>query len=528
MLVYSKADEDSLPVKFADQAVCIGPAQSNESYLLIDRIISVAEICDVDAIHPGYGFLAENIHFAEICKSCNITFIGPTPDQMRAMGDKACARETMRKAGVPITPGSGGVIETEEEALVIARKLEYPVIIKASAGGGGRGMRIAHNDASLIQGFHSAKTEAEKAFGNGDVYIEKFIENPKHIEVQILADSFGNVLQLGERDCSMQRRHQKLIEESPSPSISPALRKKLGEAAVKAAKAVKYVSAGTIEFLLGPKEQFYFMEMNTRVQVEHPVTEMVTGVDIIKEQIRIAAGLKLQYTQKQITPRGHAIECRINAEEKDLETSLTSSTVKALNNLLTAYNQEHDADEIMVTSGYRTVEQQNEYYQEYLKSTNDVFKGGVFPGGFSDYNTGAGFDLGIFPKSGESSSYYTPDGEYSWIAENASQYGFILRYPADKTGITNHKTLTYHFRYVGFPHSYYMTQNNLCLEEYIEELKQYTATPLKISAFSKDYEIYYIRANENSDTVAYIPKNVSYTVSGNNIDGFILTLERDQ
>ena len=315
VLVYSKADEDSLPVKFADQAVCIGPAQSNESYLLIDRIISVAEICDVDAIHPGYGFLAENIHFAEICKSCNITFIGPTPDQMRAMGDKACARETMRKAGVPITPGSGGVIETEEEALVIARKLEYPVIIKASAGGGGRGMRIAHNDASLIQGFHSAKTEAEKAFGNGDVYIEKFIENPKHIEVQILADSFGNVLQLGERDCSMQRRHQKLIEESPSPSISPALRKKLGEAAVKAAKAVKYVSAGTIEFLLGPKEQFYFMEMNTRVQVEHPVTEMVTGVDIIKEQIRIAAGLKLQYTQKQITPRGHAIECRINAED---------------------------------------------------------------------------------------------------------------------------------------------------------------------------------------------------------------------
>ena len=315
VLVYSKADEDSLPVKFADQAVCIGPAQSSDSYLLIDRIISVAEICDVDAIHPGYGFLAENVHSAEICKSCNITFIGPTPEQMRAMGDKACARDTMRKAGVPITPGSGGVIETEEEALVIARKLEYPVIIKASAGGGGRGMRIAHNDASLIQGFHSAKTEAEKAFGNGDVYIEKFIENPKHIEVQILADTFGNVLQLGERDCSMQRRHQKLIEESPSPSISPALRKKLGEAAIKAAKAVKYVSAGTIEFLLGPKEQFYFMEMNTRVQVEHPVSEMVTGVDIIKEQIRIAAGLKLSYTQKQIVPRGHAIECRINAED---------------------------------------------------------------------------------------------------------------------------------------------------------------------------------------------------------------------
>jgi len=315
VLVYSKADEESLPVKFADQAVCIGPAQSSDSYLLIDRIISVAEICDVDAIHPGYGFLAENVHFAEICKSCNVTFIGPTPEQMRAMGDKACARDTMRKAGVPITPGSGGVIETEEEALVIARKLEYPVIVKASAGGGGRGMRIAHNDASLIQGFHAAKTEAEKAFGNGDVYIEKFIENPKHIEVQILADTFGNVLQLGERDCSMQRRHQKLVEESPSPSISPSLRKKLGEAAVKAAKAVKYVSAGTIEFLLGPKEQFYFMEMNTRVQVEHPVTELVTGIDIIKEQIRIAAGLKLQYTQKMVQQKGHAIECRINAED---------------------------------------------------------------------------------------------------------------------------------------------------------------------------------------------------------------------
>ena len=294
VLVYSKADEDSLPVKFADQAVCIGPAQSSDSYLLIDRIISVAEICDVDAIHPGYGFLAENVHFAEICKSCNITFIGPTPEQMRAMGDKACARDTMRKAGVPITPGSGGVIETEEEALVIARKLEYPVIIKASAGGGGRGIRRIDREDQLE---------------------EKFIENPKHIEVQILADTFGNVLQLGERDCSMQRRHQKLIEESPSPSISPALRKKLGEAAIKAAKAVKYVSAGTIEFLLGPKEQFYFMEMNTRVQVEHPVSEMVTGVDIIKEQIRIAAGLKLSYTQKQIVPRGHAIECRINAED---------------------------------------------------------------------------------------------------------------------------------------------------------------------------------------------------------------------
>ena len=260
VVVYSKADEDSLAVRYADESVCIGPGPSNQSYLLIERIISVAEICDVEAIHPGYGFLAENAHFAEVCARCNITFIGPTPAQMKAMGDKAVARETMKKAGVPTTPGSDGVIGTEAEALKIARKLKYPVIVKASAGGGGRGMRIAHNDNSLIQGFHAAKTEAERAFGNGEVYIEKYIENPKHIEVQILADNFGNVLHLGERDCSMQRRHQKIIEESPCPSISSALRKKLGEAAVKAAKAVKYTSAGTIEFLLSPKNnEFYFM-----------------------------------------------------------------------------------------------------------------------------------------------------------------------------------------------------------------------------------------------------------------------------
>ena len=314
VIAYSQADEDSLPVRLADQAVCIGSAPATASYLLIERIISVGEICDVDAIHPGYGFLSENAHFAEICKSCNITFIGPGPEQMRAMGDKSNARETMRKAGVPVTPGSHGVINSEEEALKEAHALKYPVIVKASAGGGGRGMRIAHNDHSLIQGFHAAKTEAERAFGDGEVYIEKYIENPRHIEVQILADSYGNVLHLGERDCSLQRRHQKLIEESPSPALSASLRKKMGEAAVKAAKAAKYVSAGTIEFLLGPNEQFYFMEMNTRVQVEHPVTEMITGVDIIKEQIRIAAGEKLSLTQKNVTFRGHAIECRINAE----------------------------------------------------------------------------------------------------------------------------------------------------------------------------------------------------------------------
>ena len=314
VIAYSQADEDSLPVRLADQAVCIGSAPSSASYLLIERIISVGEICDVDAIHPGYGFLSENAHFAEVCKSCNITFIGPGAEQMRAMGDKSNARETMRKAGVPVTPGSHGVINTEEEALKEAHALKYPVIVKAAAGGGGRGMRIAHNDPSLIQGFHAAKTEAERAFGDGEVYIEKYIENPRHIEVQILADSYGNVLHLGERDCSLQRRHQKLIEESPSPALSASLRKKMGEAAVKAAKAAKYVSAGTIEFLLGPNDQFYFMEMNTRVQVEHPVTEMITGVDIIKEQIRIAAGEKLSLTQKNVEFRGHAIECRINAE----------------------------------------------------------------------------------------------------------------------------------------------------------------------------------------------------------------------
>ena len=316
VVVYSKADEDSLAVRFADEAVCIGPAPSTQSYLLIERIISVAEICDVDAIHPGYGFLSENAHFAEICKSCNITFIGPSAEQMKAMGDKAVARETMRNAKVPITPGSDGIIETEAQALKIAHKLTYPVIVKASAGGGGRGMRIAHNDNSLIQGFHAAKTEAERAFGNGDVYIEKFVENPKHIEAQILADNYGNVICLGERDCSMQRRHQKLIEESPSPSISSSTRKKLMEAAVKAAKAVHYTSAGTIEFLLDPKtNNFYFMEMNTRVQVEHTVSEMVSGIDIIKEQIRIAAGEPLKIQQKDVVLRGHAIECRINAED---------------------------------------------------------------------------------------------------------------------------------------------------------------------------------------------------------------------
>ena len=313
--VYSQADADSMAVKLADEAVCIGAAQSTASYLLIDRILSVAAICDVDAIHPGYGFLSENAYFAEACRKHGITFIGPTPEAMRALGDKAVARETMRKAGVPTTPGSDGVLISEADALKTAHQLKYPVIIKAVAGGGGRGMRIAHNDASLVQGYHAARTESENAFGNGALYMEKFLVNPRHIEIQVLADNYGNVVHLGERDCSVQRRNQKLIEESPSPALSPRLRERIGSAAVKAAKAAGYTSAGTIEFLYTDDGNFYFMEMNTRIQVEHPVTEAVTRIDLIKEQIRIAAGERLSFRQKDIVFSGHAIECRINAED---------------------------------------------------------------------------------------------------------------------------------------------------------------------------------------------------------------------
>jgi acetyl-CoA carboxylase biotin carboxylase subunit len=319
VLVYSQADADSMAVKLADEAVCIGPARSAQSYLCIDRILSVAALCDVSAIHPGYGFLSENAYFAEACRKHGITFIGPTPEAMRALGDKAAARETMRKAGVPITPGGDGVIANEEDAIATARKLGYPVIIKAVAGGGGRGMRIVHNDASLLQGYYAAKAEAESAFGNGDLYMEKFLVNPRHIEVQILADNYGNVIHLGERDCSVQRRNQKLIEECPSPAISAKLRDKLGTAAVKAAKAANYTSAGTIEFLYDAEGNFYFMEMNTRIQVEHPISEQVTGIDLVKEQIRIAAGERLTLRQKDIVMRGHAIECRINAEDPERE-----------------------------------------------------------------------------------------------------------------------------------------------------------------------------------------------------------------
>ncbi len=324
--VYSSADEYSLHTQLADHSICIGPPQSTDSYLLIHQIISAAEICDVDAIHPGYGFLAENAHFAEICASCGIKFIGPGAEQINAMGDKAKARDTMRAAGVPITPGSDGEIEDEDTARKVADKMGYPVMIKASAGGGGKGMRVAHNAASLIQGFHAAKREAERAFGNGGVYIEKYIENPRHIEFQILADEHGNVVHLGERDCSLQRRHQKLIEESPSPVLDQETREKMGAAAVKAAAAANYTNAGTIEFLLSESGEFFFMEMNTRIQVEHPVTEEITGIDLIKEQLKIASGEPLAFSQEDVKFCGHAIECRVNAENP--QTNFTPSPGK--------------------------------------------------------------------------------------------------------------------------------------------------------------------------------------------------------
>jgi len=313
--VYSEVDRSSSHVRFADEAVCIGPAQSKDSYLNIPAIISAAEITDVEAIHPGYGFLAENAHFAEICESCNIAFIGPTPETIRLMGDKIKAKETMRKIGVPLTPGADGVIKTQPEAVSIAKKIKYPVIIKAAAGGGGKGMRVCHNDVSLTSSFAMARKEAEANFGNGDLYIEKYISHPRHIEFQVLADHHGNVIHLGERDCSIQRRHQKLLEESPSPALDQKLRKKMGEITVKAAKSVNYRGAGTIEFLLDTSGSFYFMEMNTRIQVEHPVTEMTTGIDLVKEQIRVAAGEKLKIKQDDVRFKGAAMECRINAED---------------------------------------------------------------------------------------------------------------------------------------------------------------------------------------------------------------------
>ncbi len=315
LAVYSDADVDSLHVQLADESICIGAAPSSESYLKIDRIMSAAEVGDVDAIHPGYGFLAENAHFAEVCESCNIRFIGPPVSAMRAMGDKNLARQHARKSGVPLTPGSDGIVSEEKVAFRVAKKVGYPIMIKAVAGGGGRGMRVAHNDASFLPSFYAARMEAEKAFGNGDVYIEKLITNPHHIEFQIVGDSHGHLVHLGERDCSIQRRNQKVIEECPSPLMRDSLRKKMGHAAVKLAESVGYQNVGTIEFLVDNDGHFYFLEMNCRIQVEHTITEEVYGCDLVKEQIRIAAGEHLSPHIAKAWPRSHAIQCRINAED---------------------------------------------------------------------------------------------------------------------------------------------------------------------------------------------------------------------
>ncbi len=313
--VYSEADRNALHVRFADEEVCIGPPPSSKSYLNIPQVIAAAEVTGAEAIHPGYGFLSENAHFVEVCKACGITFIGPDAEVIRKMGNKAQAKATMQAAGVPLMPGSDGVIETIEEALETAEKIGYPVIVKASAGGGGRGMRIVNGPEGLPDLYNTARSEAKIAFGDDAVYMEKYLLEPRHIEVQIMADGHGTVVHLGERECSIQRRHQKLIEESPSGALSPELRQRICETAVKAAKAVGYVNAGTIEFLLDKRGDFFFMEMNTRVQVEHPVTELVTGIDIVKEQLRVAAGRRLSFTQSQVVQKGHAIECRINAED---------------------------------------------------------------------------------------------------------------------------------------------------------------------------------------------------------------------
>ncbi|MEM8719755.1 MAG: acetyl-CoA carboxylase biotin carboxylase subunit [Cyanobacteria bacterium P01_G01_bin.39] len=313
--VHSTIDRQALHVQLADESVCIGPPPSGKSYLNIPNIIAAALTRNATAIHPGYGFLAENARFVEICNDHQLTFIGPSKEAMLAMGDKSTAKKTMQEAKVPTVPGSNGLLRDEAEAKTIAGKIGYPVMIKATAGGGGRGMRLVRDETDLVRMFQAAQGEAEAAFGNGGVYLEKFVENPRHIEFQILADSHGNVVHLGERDCSIQRRHQKLLEEAPSAVLSPQLRQKMGDAAVRAAKSINYVGVGTVEFLLDKSGDFYFMEMNTRIQVEHPVTEVVTGIDLIAEQIRVAQGEKLRFTQDQVKLTGHAIECRINAED---------------------------------------------------------------------------------------------------------------------------------------------------------------------------------------------------------------------
>lgn len=313
--VYSEADRDAIHTQMADEAVCIGPAAAKDSYLNIQNMISATVLTGAQAIHPGFGFLSENSKFAKMCRECNITFIGPDPECIENMGNKSNARDIMINAKVPVVPGSKGVIEDEKELISVAKEIGYPVMIKASAGGGGRGIRIVYKESELVKSYENARAEAKAAFGDETIYMEKFIENPKHVEIQILGDSFGNVVYLGERDCSMQRRNQKVLEEAPCPIMTEELRKTMGETAVRAAKAVNYNNAGTIEFLLDKDNRFYFMEMNTRIQVEHPITEMITGIDLIKEQIKMAAGERLSFSQEDIVLNGHSIECRINAED---------------------------------------------------------------------------------------------------------------------------------------------------------------------------------------------------------------------
>jgi acetyl-CoA carboxylase biotin carboxylase subunit len=329
--VHSTADTDSLHVRFADQAICIGGPSPAASYLNIPAIISAAEVTDAEAIHPGYGFLAENAHFAEVCESCKIAFIGPSPDAIRAMGDKIAAKRMMKKSGVPVIPGSEGGVSDEKEAVKIARQMGYPVIIKAAGGGGGRGMRVAHTDVSLSGAFLTARAEAESAFANPEVYIEKFFAEPRHVEIQVFGDKHGQVVSLNERDCTIQRRNQKLIEESPSPVLPPDVRRKMNDAAVKAAEAVKYSSAGTVEFLLDQDGKFYFMEMNTRLQVEHGVTELVLAIDLVKEQIKVAAGEHTSLPRKPLEPRGHCIEVRVNAEDPLNNFAPSPGKIHALN-----------------------------------------------------------------------------------------------------------------------------------------------------------------------------------------------------
>ena len=317
--VYSKADEQAIYLRHADETICIGPPPSADSYLSIPQIIAAAEIANVDAIHPGYGFLSENAHFADVCRTSHVEFIGPSAATIELVGDKARARALAEEVGIPRVPGSPGVVADESEARAIAQQIGYPVLVKAAAGGGGRGMRVAHNDISLAAGFKQARAEAEAAFGSGACYLEKYLLRPRHVEIQILGDRHGNIVHVGDRDCSLQRRHQKLVEEAPSPAVGPELRARMGEAAVTLARAARFETAGTVEFLLDAAGSFYFIEVNARIQVEHPVTEMVTGIDLIKEQIRLAAGQPLGYAQEDITFRGASIECRINAEDPDHE-----------------------------------------------------------------------------------------------------------------------------------------------------------------------------------------------------------------